>query len=226
MPVDTWPISVRTEGERTFIGIPERLGDGGSWRVDDQFPTLEEIAGEDWSEAVLDVLLPGDRTWAWWTRTDTYAKTGLPKARAGDDVNPAAVTEVLVHRQFWRGMTLALIPPSRPREQGLVRHWAASDTEQIPDHIWTAPDAIGGWDLEAIAAWCFDRDAWGDPRTIASQPAERIVTSFDGALFCGLSTDAAKVALHDVTALSERWRLRVIAGRPEDAWPGKVGRAS
>ena len=51
MPTGGWPISVRTEGDRTFIGIPERTGDGGPLRVDAGFPTLEEIGGDDWSDA-------------------------------------------------------------------------------------------------------------------------------------------------------------------------------
>ena len=168
---------------------------------------------------MLEVLLPKDRVWAWWTRTDTYARAGLPTAPASREVNRLAIAEVVVRRWLWRGHTLALIPPVRPREQGLVRHWAAYDTEQTPDHIWTAPDGIERWDFDAIAAWCSERGAWGDSRTIASQPAERIVTSFDGQIFCATASATAARLLQSLEDLARAWGLGVIAGLPRDAWP-------
>ena len=46
----SWPIAVRRAGARALIGIPERLGDGSLPQPSTfgAFPTLEEIAGEDW----------------------------------------------------------------------------------------------------------------------------------------------------------------------------------
>jgi len=51
----TWPISRTTRDGWTYLGIPDRLGTGALWKSGDTFPTLEEVAGDDWSAAVLGV---------------------------------------------------------------------------------------------------------------------------------------------------------------------------
>jgi hypothetical protein len=211
--MDTWPISLRPAGPRTLIGIPDRLGDGASpWSSDS--PSLEEIAGDAWCPQILARLLPPERTWAWWTRTEVLNQSRLPTARASHRIDLACLDAVATRRLLLQGMSLAVIPAGHSAEQEIVFQWANQDTEQTPDQLWTAPDGADVWDTDRIAAWCRDRRRWSD----LEQPAERIVIMFDGRLYGALPTAAAIAAFEGLRKLAEGWGLRVIEGRPEDAW--------
>src|ERR1044071_1078426 len=107
--MDTWPISVRVDGDHTFIGIPDRLGDGRPYRDGDTYPTLEEIGGEDWSAELLAEGLPRERAWAWWTRTEVYRDSQLPQTAAPAVVDPRGLASVVAQRLFLRRMTLAIL---------------------------------------------------------------------------------------------------------------------
>lgn len=106
----TWPISRTTRDGWTYLGIPDRLGTGALWTSGDTFPTLEEVAGDDWSAAVLGAILPVDPAWAWWTRGEVYRSTKLSTASAPDEIDPGAVDRVVARRMRLDGMTLAFVP--------------------------------------------------------------------------------------------------------------------
>ncbi len=219
--MNTWPITLHIDGERASLGIPDRLGDGRPWRAGDSFPTLEEIAGESWSADVLAQLLPADRAWAWWTRTETYRLSGLPTTAAPAAVNHRTLAEVVARRLFFKRMTLAIIPAGRTREQDIVREYADVDTEQVPDHIWTSPDGADTWDIEQIVTWCGDPAQWTDAASAARQPAERIIAIFDNQISCAVALAGARAAMARLEALAATWRLRLIEGPAEYAWPVK-----
>jgi hypothetical protein len=217
-PTHTWPISMRVEAGRTYLGIFDRLGDGRAPHRADSGPALEEIGGEEWTTDVLTRLLPSQRTWAWWTQTAVYRKSGLDGRRAPRSVDVSRLSEVLVESLVLKRMSLALIPPGAVEARSAVSNWAAWDTEQIPDHIWTAPDGTVTWDLEQIAAWCLDPKQWGNLRSAASQPAERIVTMFDGQIHCTMTPPTAHESMHALDALARQWGLKIVAGPTEYAW--------
>ena len=216
--MNDWPITVESNAGWTYLGIPDRLGDGRPRRADDTFTTLEEIAGEDWSAAILRELLVDARVWAWCTRTEAYKASRLPAERAPDRVNPRTLAGVVTRRWLLQGMTLAFVPAQDAAARDTVLEWAGADSEQIPDVIWTAPDD-GEWDPETIMSWCREPAAWTDAASARQQPAERIVILFDGRICCALRSAAATPTIARLGALAARWRLSVIPGPKEYAWP-------
>src|SRR3954471_16301660 len=122
----TWPISRTTRDGWTCLGIPDRLGTGAPG-TSETFPTLEEMAGDDWSAAVLAAILPVDRAWAWWTRSEVYRSTKLPTTSAPDEIDPGALDRVVARRMRLDGMTLAFVPARDSASQETVAHWAGSD---------------------------------------------------------------------------------------------------
>ena len=214
----TWPISRKTQHHWTYLGIPDRLGTGALWKDADSFPTLEEMVAEDWSSAVLGAILPVDRAWAWWTRSEVYRSTKFPTTSAPDEVDPGTLDRVVARRMRLEGMTLAFVPPRDSVSQEKVAYWAGSDVEKIPDHLWTGPD-IGRWNTEAIVAWCRDAAQWSDPETAPHQLAERIVTLFDSRIFWAGPAPAAAVANARLEELATRWRLSIVEGPLEYACP-------
>jgi hypothetical protein len=216
--MDTWPISRTTRDGWTHLGIPDRLGTGGLWKNEETFPTLEEVAGADWSAAILGAILPADRTWAWWTRSEVYRSTMLPTTSAPDDVNPGALDRVVARRLRLTGMTLAFVPAGDSASQKTVANWAGSDVEKVPEHLWTGPD-IARWSSDAIVAWCRDTAQWSDRATVPHQPAERIVTLFDNQIFWAGPESVAAVAVAQLKELAPRWGLSIVDGPLEYAWP-------
>jgi len=214
----TWPISRTTRAAWTYLGIPDRLGTGALWTSGDTFPTLQEVAGDDWSGAVLGAVLPGDRAWAWWTRSEVYHSTKLPTTSAPDEIDPGALDRVVARRMRPDGGTLAFVPPRDSASQEIVVHWAGSDVEEVPDHLWTGPDATR-WNSDAIVAWCRDPARWSDPTVAPLQPAERIVTLFDNEIFWAGPALAAEVAGRRFEELATRWGLSIVDGPLEYAWP-------
>jgi hypothetical protein len=216
--MNTWPISRTTKGGWTYLGIPDRLGSGGLWQPGDSFPTLEEVAGEGWSSSILSALLPAERAWAWWTRNDAYRSTKLPTTSAGDDIDLGELEQVVVRRMRLSGMSLAFVPARDLASQQIVTHWAGNDVEQIPDHIWTAPNAAQ-WSSDEIVAWCRDADQWSDRTTIPRQPAERIVTLFDNQVFCAVREEQAPQISSRIAGLASTWNVSIIDGPLEYTWP-------
>jgi hypothetical protein len=216
--MNNWPITVETNAGWTYIGIPDRLGDGQPLRADDRFPTLEQLAGDNWSGAILRQLLAEPRAWAWWTRTESYKGAGLSGQRASDRIDPAALTTVAARRWLLQGMTLAFIPGPDASARDAVLEWAGADSEQIPDAIWTATDD-SPWEPDAIMSWCRDPTTWTSAASAREQPAERIVILFDGKMFCALRSAAAAATLSRLHDLAARWGLSVIPGYSEYAWP-------
>jgi hypothetical protein len=135
------------------------------------------------------------------------------RAAKAVDLGGLTVESLLLKR-----MTLAIAPPMAAEARAAVVEWAAVDTEQIPDHVWTAPDGAVSWDLEEVVGWCLDPKRWGNVGALASQPAERIVTMFDGQIFCALAPPAAEKTMKQLESLVRGWGVRVIPGPPEYAW--------
>lgn len=177
--MNTWPITVASRDGWTYLGISDRLGTGRPYQLDDSFPTLEEVGGDDWSAAILQHLLPPDRAWAWWTRTEVYKSTHLPTTRAPDVVDHRTLPGVVTRSLLLERMTLAFVPGGDLSAQQAVVKWAGLDTEQTPDQIWTAPENPQ-WNTDRIVSWCRDAERWSDATTVPQQPAERIVILGDG----------------------------------------------
>ena len=152
--MNTWPISIRRDPDRVYLGIPDSLGDGHSAPVPGAASTLEQVAGEEWAAAILRVLLPADRAWAWCTQSSVYRRSRLPARKAPAVVDPNHLGAVVTHRRLFRATTLALVPGGGSEAQAAVINWAGADTEQIPDHLWVAPAAAEPWDVDEILAWC------------------------------------------------------------------------
>ena len=92
------------------------------------------------------------------------------------------------------------------------------DVEQIPDHIWTVPEAPR-WNSNEIVAWCRDARLWSDPTSVPRLPAERIVTLFDNQIFWVGTEDAATVVASRLEELAARWELSIIDGPTAYASP-------
>lgn len=217
--MDTWPISQKQGTQWTCFGIPERLGDGRVWKAADAWPTLEEIAGEDWTGSILQQLLPVDRTWMWWTRSELYRQAKIPTAKASDRFESQALTKVAARKFHLRGMTASFLPPTAVEARGALLYWAGADTEPIPDHIWAARSPSVTWDVDQIAGWCAHRDRWSDPETLPTDVVGRAVTMFDGQISCAVPTIEVEAAMRALSHLATQWRLRIISGHPEYAWP-------
>jgi len=152
--VNTWPISIRRDPDRVYLGIPDSLGDGYSAPVPGAASTLEQVAGEEWVAAILRVLLPADRAWAWCTQSSVYRRARLPVRKAPAVADPNHLGAVVTHRRLFHATTLALVPGGSSEAQAAVINWAGADTEQIPDQLWVAPAAAEPWDVDEILAWC------------------------------------------------------------------------
>ena len=215
--MNTWPISTETKDGWTFIGLPDRLGTGRPQQINDAFPTLEEIVGDDWSAQILATLLPTDRSWAWWTRTETYRATRLPNDAAPDTVDPSTLSEVMIRTHLIGRTTLAFIPRHDDAAKGLVTKWAGSDTEQAPEHIWVAPEQAE-WSTDAIESWCRAPRQWSSTDSVVRQPVERIIVMFDQQIFCAAREAAAARTASALHELGRIWGLSVIAGPLEYAW--------
>jgi len=189
--MNTWPISIRRDPDRVYLGIPDSVGDGGSGPVPGVSSSLEEVAGEEWLAAILRVLLPADRAWAWCTQSSVYRRAELPTRKAPALVDPNHLGAVVTHSRMFHATPLALVPGGSSEAQAAVIDWAGADTEQIPDHLWVAPAAAGSWDVDEILAWCEDPARWTNLASVAAQPAERVLILFDRQLSCALPAAAA-----------------------------------
>lgn len=217
--MDTWPISRREGAQRTCLGIPDRIGDGRGWEGPDTWPTLEALAGDDWTGAILQSLLPAHRTWMWWTRSELYRQAKLPTTKARDRFEVEELTAVVARKFHLRGMTASFLPPDAAEERRALLYWAGADTEPSPDHIWAARSMSVVWDVDQIAAWCAHRDRWSDPETLPIEVVGRCVTMFDGQISCAVRPSEADGAMRALSQLAGQWHLRIIAGAPEYAWP-------
>jgi hypothetical protein len=133
--VRMWPIALRAFGHLALLGLPQRLGDGELPRRQDfdRFLPLEAVAGADWLEQILGLLLPRGLAWAWWLPTRSPVLRQLSPGPLPDAVNLRSLDHVQCKRWFWRGMSLALIPPRYTQAQDLLVQSAGADTEQMPE---------------------------------------------------------------------------------------------
>ena len=214
--MEFWTIATAQLKGHTLLGIPERVRLAGAHA--EPWLTLEEKVGDEWLAELLGRLMPKDRPWAWWTRNEVFKNSKLEGKRAPDRVEPWSTTEVLRRNVWMRQMSLCLVPTNGDAAQRAALEWSGLDTEQIPDHLWTAPDGCGQWDLDAIASCCSDAGRWKDPTCAAEQSAERIVTLFDGHVYCVLEQSGAERALHEFNELARTWSVTVEWGDASDAW--------
>jgi len=216
--MNTWPISIWRDRDRAYLGIPDYLGDGYFPPEPGSVPTLEEVGGEDWTADILRVLLPTERAWAWCTQSAVYERAGLRNSKAPGVVDPDQLAAVVTHSRLAHGTTLAFVPGHSAEAQQAVMNWAGADTEQLPDHIWVAPDHAQPWDVDEILAWCEDSAQWTNLASVAKRPAERLLILFDRQISCALPAAAVDGAMSRLGELATRWKLRVIPGRVDDVW--------
>ena len=222
----TWPIAFRTQNDFALIGIPARLGDGELYCSETfaAFPNLEEVVGEEWGGKVLSELLPANRPWAWWTRSEVIAKSGLRGSAAPTLLSITGLGQVLIKRLYFRRMSLAIVATQRSDQQALVREWAGLDTEHTPELIWSAPDGVDTWDVRFIIDWSRNRKLWQDPLPLIGRYAERLVMLFDGDIYCALSAAEGQSVLQRLGLLAAEWDLEVIPGPEDYAWvTGPIG---
>jgi hypothetical protein len=182
--MNTWPISIALQAERLWLGIPDHLADGGGDTDVAKLPTLEERCGESWSQQLLRVLLPQDRAWAWWTRNAIFRRSKLSAANAPERVFPQRAVQVLRRNVWMHQMSLCLIPSADALAQQAVLDWAGVDTEQIPDHLWSAAANEREWDLEQISAWYRARAGRTRSPLLRSRPS--------GSSCCSIATCSAR----------------------------------
>ena len=216
--MNTWPISIRRDADRVYLGIPDYLGASLSSPVLGTTPSLEEVAGEEWTADVLRVLLPADRVWAWCTQSSIYRRSGLPTTKAPPLIEPSRLASVVSRCRLFHPSILAFVPATVPGAQETVLKWAGVDTEQIPDHIWVSPAGDCQWTTDQILDWCEDPAQWTKLASVAQQPAERLLVLFDRQISCSLLSSAADTAWAGLVQLATRWQLSVVEGRAEAAW--------
>ena len=217
--MNTWPISIRRETDRVYIGIPDYLGDGRPGTVLGTTPSLEEVAGDEWTAEILRVLLPFDRTWAWCTQSSIFRRSGLRSTTAPAVVDPVRLEGVVSRSRLLRPTTLAFVPASTPAHQETVVTWAGADTEQIPDHIWVAPDLASRWHVDEILDWCEDPARWTNLASVSQRPAERLLILFDRQISCSVPAAADDDVMSSLGRLAARWTLTLVEGAVDFAWP-------
>lgn len=204
-----WSIAVDREPDCAFIGLPSRCVDGS---------TLQEVAGEQWSQTLLGRLLPPRQVWAWWTRTFVFKQSKLNSRPAPDRVDITMLDHVQARRLHWCDMTLAFIPIGRPEWQQPVLEWAGLDTDRVADQIWVAPRETV-WEPKQVATWCRDEKQWRMRRSVAAQPAELIVVIHDSNIYCACREQHASRILGEVRSLAADWNLQVVSDAPDRGWP-------
>ncbi len=217
----TWPIAKLETSRLTYLGLPQRLGNGRipTRQTYDLFLPLEAVAGEDWLVQILAALLPRTVAWAWWTSSRTEGLRRLAPRAMPAIVPLKSLDHVLGRRWLWRGMALAIIPATRAGAQNMVLEWAGIDTEHTPEFILVPPPSLDTWDSSAIAAWCLSSSAWRQPNGVETLLAERTIVLFDGDVYCALSSEQAEVAFQVLSGLATHWGVEVIPGPVELAWP-------
>ena len=217
----SWPIAVRSAGARALIGIPERLGDGSLPQPSTfgAFPTLEEIAGEDWRAEVIRVLAPDTAAWAWRTRAAVVKSSGIETLPMPPQVDLSKATKSLLRQRFLSRLALVIVPAGDKSAQQRVLEWTGIDTERDPDFILTARQDLGVWDPTPIERWCDQRGAWARADTLNDLPVDRAIVVFDGDLFCALGSADAEGALEGVRGLAATWGRGRSAGlRTASCW--------
>lgn len=217
--MNTWPISVRRDAERTYLGIPDYLGEANARPVLGTTPSLEEVAGDQSTADILRVLLPFDRAWAWCTQSSIFRRSGLATAKAPAVVTPASLRAVVSRSRLFHSTTLAFVPGDAREPQETVITWSGTDTEQIPDHIWVAPAVSPPWHVDDMMDWCEDPARWTDLDSVQRQPAERLLVLFDRQISCSVPASTADQITSDLVVLATKWKLSVVEGRAEDVWP-------
>ncbi|GAB6904561.1 hypothetical protein DESC_740024 [Desulfosarcina cetonica] len=220
-PTTTWPIAVQETQSLTFLGLPQRLGNGmpPTRETYDRFPPLDAVAGDDWFARILSVLLPRTVVWAWWAPSRTRGLKAITAHTMPADIPLTTLTYAVKRRWLLHGRTLVMVPPALHEAQNQVLEWAGIDTERAPELLLAAPSSCRIWKSESIFSWCRNRTAWKDPSAVAEVPADRVVVMFDGDIYCALPASQAPAQLQALHALAATWGLEVIPGPMEHAWP-------
>lgn len=213
----TWPIAVRREASIAFVGIADRLGDGRVFIASPEWPALEQVAGDDWSSALLTCVLPSDHVWGWWTRAESVGNAKLGAAKASDVVELGTLAFPAVRSGIFSRMAFAIIPP-RAGEQEKIKYWAGSDTEHIADILVTSP-ASGRWSVGDVVRWCSDGSLIREPQAMRGRGFERIVVIQDGFTYVALAPEDAEALASSLDELARRWGIETITGDAIDPWP-------
>jgi len=219
--INTWPIATRKSGEFLLIGVPQRLGGGTVPTAQNYFtfPSLEEVAGEDWQAKILEILLPKSHAWAWWVPSECKGLKQLAPAGAPDRISLDSLTAVVAKRWLLRGRKLVVIPAENIQAQAVALEWAGMDTEQQPEFLFAFSPESKAFDLQQLGEWCADRERWSDPTMLASLGVDQVVMMFDGAIYLAASDELGLHNVEGLKRLAGLWGLHVIAGAAEMAWP-------
>ena len=218
-----WPISVIERKGWTFIGMPECLEDGSVCGCRHElFPCLEALVGANWRRDLLNVLLPKELVWAWWGHSrQSRDLRRLSGRRPIPKRIPLRSFDVVFTQRayFFTSMMLSIVPPVRMDAQAIVIYWAGWEGRE-PEFIWTAPNTRDLWDRDAILAWCKDESAWWTTSSVAATHAERVIALYEGEVYCAAPAVTANAVLEDLQLLARQWKVSLISGPDEDAWPG------
>jgi hypothetical protein len=220
-PLTTWPIAIRETRPLTFLGLPQRLGDGvpPTRETYDRFPPLESVAGDKWFARTLSVLLPPTVVWAWWAPSRTRGLHAIAAQKMPAEIPLTTLAQAVKCPWRLHGKTLVMVPPAMPEAQDQVLEWAGIDTDHTPEFLLAAPASRRNWESDSIFSWCRSRTAWKHPAAVAKVPADRVIVLFDGDIYCALPTDQAPDQLQALHALAATWGLEIIPGPVGHAWP-------
>jgi hypothetical protein len=212
----TWPISTRSEPWATLIGVPARLGDGQVDGGGERWRTLEEVAGEDWDREVLSLLLPRNRAWGWWTRSEVFAAAGISTSKAGPTVDTRVLDGPVSRRLAVRRMVLVATPADSASQERIL-DWAGQDTEHVADVLWTAADGAV-WKVDDLVDWCLRSSPSRNAAAMLGESCERLVILHDQAIYAAVTATAAEAFLAALTRLAGKWDLEIIPGWPPYGW--------
>jgi|GEM_PF-5531511 len=222
MDLRTWPIARSIKGTLCHLGIPQRLGDGKPYTQEhyQSFPSLEEIAGENWYSEILALLLGKNRWVAWWTTKRVLKNSGLQAfspSKLPDRLELANINSLLWARSFFMGGLLILADLSDSDIRSKILEWSGCDTEYDAEFLFTAPDTFE-WEFEPILNWCRDKKVAQDTEDVVPAKADRIIALFDGDIYCALAKVDAEPVLDSLAILAETWGLKLITGPETYGW--------
>lgn len=230
METRTWPIARSNQGGLCKLGIPQRLGDGKLYTHNSYqaSPSLDEVVGDVWCPSILAKLIGNAGFAAWWTTTKMLQKSGL------SDHAPAALPDQLDlddpgGRLF---VTKSLIPRTKTMVAAdlsdgelvaLLTQWSGIDTEFDIEFFVMAPGNGGLWEIAPIRHWCGSKKQWSHPEKLIPGRADRVISLYDGDIYCALPEAAAEIAVQSLTDLAQSWQLSVIPGPEHYSWLPNLG---
>ena len=224
MERQTWPIARSRLGSLCTFGIPERLGDGELYTATgvDRFPSLEEVAGDEWLERVLAALFDAGGFAAWWTTTAVLKKSGLsvrPSAPMPEmlDIGEAG-NGLWIETWRWRGRALVVGDLGNEDTAAAVLSWCGGDTEFDTEFLIEAPSAHQSWNLGEVERWLTDRASWSRPELIVPDHARWVIGLHDGEVYCAVTEEDAPDLERSLSKLAADWGIDVIPGPDRYAW--------